>query len=270
LIEGFSRVSNVIKMMTQSPWSHAVIYLGRLHDIDNRLLRDRVKEFYNGDPDEQLIIESLLGKGTIVSPISDYKGEHIRICRPKSISRQDSQRVLGFAIGRLGRRYAVRHILDLARFLFPWSILPRRWRSSIFEHNIGTPTKEICSSMLAEAFASVQFPILPVVRTSHKGELVLHQRNPRLFTPSDFDYSPYFEIIKYPFFELAEHIPYRNLPWDEEIINDPERDLPKKEKEEEKQAQAQDKQDEAEPDAGEAPLPPEKKTSVAGWIYQNS
>ena len=45
---------------------------------------------------------------------------------------------------------------------------------------------------------------------------MLYQRNFRLYTPSDFDYSPYFEIIKYPIFELSEQSMYRDLPWSEE------------------------------------------------------
>lgn len=218
LIEGRSRVSEVIQVITQSPWSHAMLYIGRMHDIENPLLRERVKKFYDAKPEEQLVIESMLGKGTIVVPLTKYRDAHIRICRPKGIARKDSQHVIGFAIGRLGREYAIRHILDLARFLFPWSIMPRRWRSSLFEHNIGTPTKEICSSMLAEAFNAVQFPILPYVKSHKEKGVQLYQRNPKLFTPSDFDYSPYFEIIKYPIFELSEPAVYRNLPWNEEGI----------------------------------------------------
>ena len=222
LIEGRSRVSEVIKTITQSPWSHSVLYIGRLHDIENPVLRERVKHFYDGPPDTQLVIESMLGKGTIVTAMNHYRHDHMRICRPKGISRQDAQQVIGFSIGRLGMEYGVRHILDLARFLFPWSILPRRWRSSLFEHNIGAPTKEICSSMMAEAFNSVHFPILPIVREDTQLGIKLYKRNPKLFTPSDFDYSPYFEIIKYPIFELSEHSVYRNLPWGEEIIISPE------------------------------------------------
>ena len=42
----------------------------------------------------------------------------------------------------------------------------------------------------------------------------VYQRNPYLFTPKDFDYSPYFEIIKYPLFNPDEPLPYyRRLPW---------------------------------------------------------
>ena len=218
LIEGRSRVSHVIKSITQSPWSHAALYIGRIHDIENPVLRERVQEFYKGAADEQLLIESILGKGTIIRPLTHYEKDHIRICRPKGIARKDAQHVIGFAIGRLGREYGVRHIFDLARFLLPWSILPRRWRSSIFEHKISAPTQEICSSMLAEAFGSVHFPVLPLVQMHKQKGMQMYRRNPRLYTPSDFDYSPYFEIIKYPFFELSDTAAYRNLPWSSEGV----------------------------------------------------
>jgi len=226
LVEGRSRVSDIIRLITQSPWSHAALYIGRLHDIQNPLLRERVQEFYKGQPDEQLVVESLLGKGTIITPLTRYRDTHLRICRPKGISSQDAQQVIGFSIGRLGMEYAVRHIIDLARFLVPLSILPRRWRSSLFVKNPSTPTKEICSSMLAEAFGSVNFPILPFVKGDKRKGLSVYQRNPRLYTPSDFDYSPYFEIIKYPIFELTAPPGYRDLPWQSNFIVNDEADLP--------------------------------------------
>ncbi|MBS0357967.1 MAG: hypothetical protein JSS53_01655 [Proteobacteria bacterium] len=219
LIEGRSRISEVIKIITQSPWSHAALYIGRLHDIENPVLRERIQEFYNGPPNEQLVIESILGRGTIVSPLSNYRQDHIRICRPVGISRQDANQVIAFAISRLGTEYGIRQTLDLARFLFPWSILPKRWRSTLFQHSIGTPTKEICSSMLAEAFSSVKFPILPIMKIQADNEVKLFRRNPLLYTPSDFDYSPFFEIIKYPIFQLSAEPLYRSLPWSEEILS---------------------------------------------------
>jgi hypothetical protein len=70
--------------------------------------------------------------------------------------------------------------------------------------------------MIAEAFNSVQFPILPLVKTHATKGLELITRNPKLFTPRDFDYSPYFEIIKYPFIEFADYAMYRKLPWNRE------------------------------------------------------
>lgn len=229
LIEGRSRVSDVIRALTQSPWSHAALYIGRLHDIEDANMRARVLEHYPHAGDQQLVIESLLGLGTIVSPLSKYADYHIRICRPKGIMAQDAQRVINYAASRLGSQYDVRHILDLARFLYPWSIIPRKWRSSLFKSIPDRTTHEICSLMISEAFAKVMFPILPKVEVKQTGKFELKHRNPRLYTPSDFDYSPYFEIIKYPIFELSGAPSYRNLPWNDEALakaGQPQRAVP--------------------------------------------
>ncbi len=223
LVEGSSRVSEVIKLITQSPWTHSALYLGRLHDIDEPAVRARVGGFYRGDPNQQLVIEALLGEGTIVSPLSKYRERHLRICRPKGLSRPDAQHVIGFAARRLGNAYDLRHLLDLARFLFPYGILPRRWRSSLFEYDLGEPTRTVCCSMLAEAFNAVHFPILPFIERSADGSVRLYKRNPRLFTPKDFDSSPYFDIIKYPFLGIEDLPLYRQLPWNAEglVCNGP-------------------------------------------------
>jgi len=61
LVEGRSRVSEIIRTVTQSPWSHSALYIGRVHDIDDEELREKVLSFYDGDPNEQLIIEAWLG-----------------------------------------------------------------------------------------------------------------------------------------------------------------------------------------------------------------
>lgn len=215
LIEGRSWVSEVIRQITQSSWSHACLYIGRLHDIDNSEVRAQLSKYFDGEANVQLVIEGYLGKGTIVSPIDNYRNDHIRICRPRALSRKDAQHVIAYAISKLGSEYDVRQIFDLARFLIPWAILPRRWRSTLFEYHPGESVKTVCSTMIAEAFESINFPILPVVKQHEETGIELFIRNPRLFTPRDFDYSPYFEIIKYPFISFADE-PYRNLPWNQE------------------------------------------------------
>ena len=50
----------------------------------------------------------------------------------------------------------------------------------------------------------------------------MYKRNTRLYTPRDFDYSPYFQIIKYPLLGLNDLSVYRQLPWDQDgvICND--------------------------------------------------
>lgn len=214
LVEGRSRVSNVIKAVTQSCWSHAALYVGRLHEIEDPLARQRIKEAYDCQPDVQLIIESELGRGTVVRPLSQYDRDHLRICRPRDLTFSDAQKVINYAIHRLGSDYDVRQIFDLLRLLLPWMILPRRWRSSLFTSHPGQSTKTVCSTMIAEAFGSIQYPILPLVKRSEDHGMKVYRRNPKLCTPCDFDYSPYFDIIKYPFMNFADSKPhYRLLPW---------------------------------------------------------
>ena len=213
LIEGKSRVSRVIKLLTQSPWSHAFLYVGRLHDIEDPEIRKLVAASYSGNLEDQLIIESELGVGTVVRSLSLYKDNHIRICRPRNLSHLDGQKIIAYLVQRLGMEYDVRQIFDLARFLFPWFIMPRRWRSSLFTHNAGSATRTVCSTIIAHAFQSIQFPILPLIKRDEDHGIQLFRRNPKLMVPRDFDYSPYFDIIKYPFVDFSHHSGYQLLPW---------------------------------------------------------
>ena len=69
----------------------------------------------------------------------------------------------------------------------------------------GDPTKAICSTLIAEAFASIHYPILPEsvsingktygVAPYVKSEIE-HIRKHGLYTPRDFDISPFFAIVK--------------------------------------------------------------------------
>jgi hypothetical protein len=78
------------------------------------------------------------------------------------------------------------------------------------------PTRAICSTLIAEAFEAVGFPILPIVGSKSAAALgcsvcvreVQHIRHYRLFVPRDLDVSPYFTIIK-P--NLCRD--YRSLAW---------------------------------------------------------
>ena len=216
LVEGRTRVSHVIKSITNSPWTHSVLYIGRVDELRDETLQEKVSEYYHGESHEQLIIEAMLGEGTVIYPVTKYEYEHLRICRHKGLSRSDRQQVIDFALSQLGYVYDVRHLLDLARFLLPYGIFPRRWRSTLFQQYAVRSTRNVCSYMLWEAFNSVNFPILPIAERSEDGNLKLYKRNPRLFTPKDFDYSPYFDIIKYPYFGLDDVAAYRGLPWDTE------------------------------------------------------
>ncbi len=218
LVEGGSRVSEVIKYVTLSSWTHAALYIGRLHDIDDTDLREEIQQNYPITPDDQLLVEAMLGMGTIIRPLSYYRGDHLRICRPNKLARQDAQWVVRYAVERLGKDYDVRQIFDLLRFFLPYGLLPRKWRSTLFESHAGEPTKTVCSTLIGRAFASVHYPILPSLSQNEKGQLQLVRRNSKLLTPKDFDYSPYFDLIKYPILNFDEISIYRKLPWSEDSV----------------------------------------------------
>ena len=68
----------------------------------------------------------------------------------------------------------------------------------------GDPTRAICSTLIAQAFQSVRYPILPQVEQRSANdplcplcvEEILHVRHHSLFVPRDFDVSPYFAVVK--------------------------------------------------------------------------
>jgi hypothetical protein len=214
LIEGNSIVSHIIQNLTKSSWSHAAIYIGRLHDIADHELRKKIQAQYHFDDDIPLIVEGLMEHGIVISPFEKYRNFHIRICRPNGINYPESQVIIDYCINAVGRPYDLRNIFDLFRFLLPWKLFPRKWGSVLFRENEKSD-KSICSSLIAEAFEKVNFPILPEIRTDKKTGVTLIRRNPKLFWPSHFDYSPYFQIVKYPMVNIADHPIYKDFPWED-------------------------------------------------------
>ncbi len=136
-------------------------------------------------------------------PLERYATQHTRICRPVGLDADEIDRVIRHAVARVGQRYDMKNIWDLARYLVPHPPVPRRWRRRLLAFGSGDPTRAICSSLIAEAFHGIGYPILPDIRLlvkEHGGRdearEVLHIRHHSLFTPRDFDVSPYFAIIK--------------------------------------------------------------------------
>lgn len=223
LFEGKSRISLAISVISQSQWTHAALYIGKCSDYaKGSEMSALLKHYYDGDQSEPLVVESLLGKGMVITPLSEYEHDSIRLCRPRGILKDDAVLVVEHAVMQLGREYDLRQLLDLARFIFPYRILPRRWLSTLFNYKAGEATRTVCSTVLAEAFMHVKFPVLPILEEVDEN-ISVRKRNPRLITPRDFDYSPYFEIIKFPnvnydqsFFGLRRSGGYREMPWEQD------------------------------------------------------
>ena len=63
----------------------------------------------------------------------------------------------------LAAPYDLRNILDLLRYFFPTPPVPVRWRRRMIAFGSGDPTRAICSSLIAQAFQGIQYPILPKI-----------------------------------------------------------------------------------------------------------
>jgi hypothetical protein len=201
LIEGRrSKISTAIQYLTRSTWSHSALYVGlgaNLGEVD-------------GEP--LVLVEAELGKGVIASPLSKYATYNTRICRPVGLSPEDRMRVVRFAVGHIGDEYDLKNVIDLVRYLLPQPPVPASWRRRLIALGSGEPTRAICSSLIAQAFESVNFPVLPEVTflDEQSRREVLHIRHHSLYTPRDFDISPFFSIVK-PTIETG--FDYRSLEW---------------------------------------------------------
>jgi hypothetical protein len=200
LVEGNNKISGVIKYLTQSTWSHAALYVGPL---GGRVTAD-------GEP--HTLIEAEVGIGVDSAPLSKYTRFHTRVCRPVGLVADDCDKVCAYAIERIGLEYDLKNIIDLMRYLMPLPV-PQRWRRRALALGSGDPTRIICSALIAQAFESVRYPILPKI-THMESRVARRQlleiRHHSLYAPRDFDISPYFSVVK-PTIENG--FQYKSLHW---------------------------------------------------------
>jgi hypothetical protein len=197
LVEGNQRISTAIKYLTQSTWSHAAFYVGREAGL---------KDAFGH---EAALIEADVEDGTIAVSLTKYIGFNTRICRPALITPEDRATVIQYMIGALGTSYDLRNVIDLARYLLPQPPVPVSWRRKMIALGSGEPSRAICSTLIARAFQSVQYPILPHITRENRLE-VMHIRHHSLYTPRDFDLSPYFSVVK-PTIERRPD--YKSFTW---------------------------------------------------------
>ena len=207
LVEGNLRISSVIKYITQSTWSHVALYVGPQPGA-------------RGD-DPPVLVEAELAGGVVLSPLSKYMNFHTRICRPIGLHPEDRERVVSHALGRLGDGYDFKNVIDLARERLSPASVAAAVKRGLRALGSGEEKRTICSTLIAQAFQTVQFPILATRRLLPCGELqpdcgddhveeAWEARHFSRFTPRDFDVSPYFSVVK-PL--PVEDFDYRRLRW---------------------------------------------------------
>ncbi len=206
LVEGDTRISTAIKYLTQSTWSHAALYVGGV--LGRR----------SADGEQLDLIEADVKEGVRAIPLSRYHNYHTRICRAAGLTPEDLQNVIDYAVARIGLQYDMRNVFDLARYLLPVPPVPVRWRRRMIALGSGEPTQAICSTLIAQAFQSVRYPILPSIQRRPSDDPdcndcydeILHIRHHSLFAPRDFDISPYFAVVKPA---VAGDFDYKTLQW---------------------------------------------------------
>lgn len=205
LVEGTSRISSAIKYITQSTWSHAALCFHTPAQIA-------------GDPlQPPVLVEADLNEGVRTVALAEYVDFHVRICRPVGLSDAEIEAVSAYMLQRVGHRYDLKNVFDLARYLIRTPPVPSGHRRRLLALGSGDPTRAICSSLIAQAFQSVHYPVLPEVHQigvdtplSAGARELLHIRHHSLFAPRDFDISPYFRIVK-P--SLDQDFDFHQLHW---------------------------------------------------------
>jgi hypothetical protein len=209
LIEGNTRIASAIKYLTQSTWSHAAMYVGAIAGRTT------------ADGEAHVLIEATPVEGVVSAPLSKYRFSHVRICRAHALTPQDRAAVVNYVTERIGLIYDTRNVFDLMRYLVPLPV-PAPFRRRALTLGSGRPTQAICSTLIAQAFQSVRYPILQRVKRPDDDRKVKSQfsrdeilliRHYSLYTPRDFDISPYFAIIK-PTLETG--FDYKRFSWGEE------------------------------------------------------
>ncbi len=201
LVESNTRFGAAIKYLSQSTWSHAALFVG-----------DALKDSKCGAEPCQLI-EADLVQGVIGVPLLKYAQFNTRIVRPVGLTPQDRNAVVQFMVDSLGKSYDLKNITDLVRYLLPTPPVPARFRRRMLALGSGDPTRAICSALIAQAYQSVCYPILPCAdrrSSAYADREILHIRHHSLFTPRDFDVSPYFQIVKPT---LERGFSYKELAW---------------------------------------------------------
>ncbi|MEK6595531.1 MAG: lipo-like protein, partial [Pseudomonadota bacterium] len=163
-------------------------------------------------------VEADLEEGVRAVTLAYYAQMHTRICRPVGLSDEDRKRVVDYVIARIGQQYDLKHIFDLMRYLLPTPPVPTRFRRRLLSLGCGDPTRAICSTLIAQAFQSVRYPILPEIQRTWSDdpmhtdcyEEIYRIRHHGLLTPRDFDISPFFDIIKPT---IKNGFDYRSLAW---------------------------------------------------------
>jgi hypothetical protein len=182
LVEGEKLVSDWIKVFSYHTWSHCALWVGDQTAMPRNINQEFVEPGGN-------IVEALMGRGVVVSSIEKYRDFNLRICRPIGLSREGLRRAICYALEQVGAPYDEDNVTQFVHFSFAADTNPT---SSIGHLDEG---KFTCSSLIAVAFQSVDFPVIQFYDSTEDRYVPYH---PSHVQPKDFDLSLDFQVIKTP------------------------------------------------------------------------
>ncbi len=120
VVHGNHLISRIIRVVLDSHWNHATMYIGNGKYIESN------------------------NKGVEIKSLDKYKSKDIEIYRHKKISDLDRKRIVSHAMQEVGKRYDFLQIIQLL-FYFVFGI-----RGNARE--IGSKNRYICSELVAESY----------------------------------------------------------------------------------------------------------------------
>ena len=173
LTEGNTRAALLIKRLTHSMWSHVSMYVGPLEE----------------GPDPRCIVEADIAQGVRSIRLSELKGLNIRVLRPIGLNDAARARLAEWVVSQIGGEYDLKHAWVLARSFLG---MPPKASTPPAPNGIAeSATRFICSSLLANAFALVGYPILPI----HTAVTAVSTADHRYVIPGDFERASVFEVV---------------------------------------------------------------------------
>jgi hypothetical protein len=167
LVEGNTRFACLVRVLTQSTWSHVAMFVGALDSTS----------------DPACLVEADVERGVRTLPLSELRGMNARVLRASGLDPAERAEVARRVMARVGQMYDLDCALELARWLWPMR------RREYGPTPVAAAERAICSTLLAQAFEDIAYPILPAAASSRRGGA---------YTPRDFDLSPFFAVVPMP------------------------------------------------------------------------
>jgi len=183
LTDANTRCAALVRHVTRSVWSHVSMYVGPLEQAADPLC----------------IVEADIAAGVRPVRLSELNALRVQVLRPAALSKAERDWLADCVVSRIGAEYDLAHAWQLGRRHL-LSGRSRRTGGTISMPTRRRPSRFICSSLVAHAFASLGYSILPDGKAAGARASGDHGH----LTPADFEHAPVFQVV-WPLDATASH-----------------------------------------------------------------